>query len=345
MTHIKDKIIRQYSKYPGIVKGKDGKRLDIPLPGESEDVKGKITMFFPGGPFLFNFIDIKSQRIPDIIANPGETGHVLKINYCETGRCELRLRNGECTYLTAGEIAVDAGQALNAFYYPTGEYRGFEIIVDLNRDSQEYRLFNERLSFPEDIYKKCKEFKYPWIKNADEPVSRMYESCKFYVGKSDSSELVLLTCLEMIAFLSRMDFNKVSKRRTYCTISQAEIAKRTKDIIMSDLSVRFTAKELAQKFGISETSLKNYFRNVYGCGYSEYQHTQRMKEAAKLLKTTDKKISDIGQLTGFATQAKFGVAFKNYSGVTPMEYRRRNRLVDTANAYVNERAVGRGIKK
>lgn len=45
---------------------------------------------------------------------------------------------------------------------------------------------------------------------------------------------------------------------------------------MSDLSVRFTAKDLANEYGISETSLKNYFRSVYGCGYAEYQQKARM---------------------------------------------------------------------
>ena len=126
--------------------------------------------------------------------------------------------------------------------------------------------------------------------------------------------------------LSQMDFSKASIRRTYCTASQVEIAKSTRDMIVSDLSVRYTARELAKNFGISETSLKNYFRSVYGCGYAEYQQMIRMENAARLLEETEDKVADIGQAVGFATQAKFGAAFKECFGVTPLEYRRRSRL-------------------
>jgi len=40
----------------------------------------------------------------------------------------------------------------------------------------------------------------------------------------------------------------------------------------------------------------------------------------------ESKASDIGQAVGFASQAKFGAAFKGYFGITPLEYRRRCRL-------------------
>lgn len=121
-------------------------------------------------------------------------------------------------------------------------------------------------------------------------------------------------------------FRKKLTPKTYCTASQVEIAKKTMKIIMSDLSVRFTARDLAKDFGISETSLKNYFRSVYGCGYAEHQQIARMKKAARLLEDTEDKVSEIGQAVGFATQAKFGAAFKECFGVTPLEYRRRSRL-------------------
>ena len=70
---------------------------------------------------------------------------------------------------------------------------------------------------------------------------------------------------------------------------------------MSDLSVRFTAKDLANEYGISETSLKNYFRSVYGCGYAEYQQKARMQRSCELLAKTDLKVTEIGQTVGYAT--------------------------------------------
>ena len=329
MTHIKENIIREYKKLPGTTISWEGKRVDVPLPSESDDSKGQLTMIYPGGAMIFNLIDIRSREIPDIVANPGNAkgeGRVLKINYCVSGRCELRLRDGECTSLTTGEIAVDAGQALNTFYYPTGEYRGFEIAVYLDFLPRKYNVLGECFSSPERIYNLCSQLEHPWIRNAGESISRMHDVFKTYTNEYKNSELLLLKCLEMISLLSQMDFGIASIRRTYCTASQVEIAKKTMKIIMSDLSVRFTARDLAKDFGISETSLKNYFRSVYGCGYAEYQQIARMKKAARLLEDTEDKVAEIGQAVGFATQAKFGAAFKEYFGVTPLEYRRRSRL-------------------
>ena len=95
---------------------------------------------------------------------------------------------------------------------------------------------------------------------------------------------------------------------------------------MSDLCVRHSSAELARQFGISDTSLKNYFRHTYGCGYREYQNRFRMRAASAYLETTDKKVVEIAQLVGYASQAKFSTAFKKFYGMTPQEYRRTKRI-------------------
>lgn len=81
MTHIKENIIREYKKLPGTTISWEGKRVDVPLPSESDDSKGQLTMIYPGGSMIFNLIDIRSREIPDIVANPGNAkgeGRVLK---------------------------------------------------------------------------------------------------------------------------------------------------------------------------------------------------------------------------------------------------------------------------
>ena len=83
---------------------------------------------------------------------------------------------------------------------------------------------------------------------------------------------------------------------------------------------------LAKHFGISETSLKNYFRGVYGRGYSELLNEIRMKKAAELILNNSMKISQVSDAVGFATQSRFAKAFKNYYGAAPLEYKRKHNL-------------------
>ena len=48
---------------------------------------------------------------------------------------------------------------------------------------------------------------------------------------------------------------------------------------------------LAEKFSVGETSLKNYFRGVYGQNISTYLREARMKAAAEFLEDTSRPIA------------------------------------------------------
>lgn len=321
---MKEDIIKQFKRARAFL-SKEQCRIELPLPSDIGKEDGKLITVFGGeGNTLFQLINIRSTGIPDHIANPDKRLKELKINYCATGRCELKLKSGECTYLTAGEIAIDTGQAENSFYYPSGKYTGYEVIVCMEENETEV---------PENIsavaiylYKFFEGKTRPWIQTAGRFLSGFYDDFRYYTEEKIGNELIFIKCNELLTYLTKLDFEQVQIKRIYYTASQAKIAKSVKSLICSDLSVRYAARDLAERFGVSETSLKNYFRSVYGCGYAEFQQNARMEKAADLLKKTEQKIADIGLAVGFATQAKFGAAFKNCFGVTPLEYRRQHRL-------------------
>ena len=325
---MKEEILRQYLKVPGAIFNKADECVAIPLPSDEEGSDGTIEIWFYRDLAMFNLIDIRSQTIPGFVEDPIGPTQELKINYCAEGRCELKLKNGECTYLTAGEISVDAGQALNTYYYPTGSYRGYEIVIPIPNEGTSFIFMDEKFSVPDLLYEQCSLANKPWIRSAGKFLSGFYDDFLFYAQNGYGRELIFIKCMELAAALSKLDFAEVQVKRTYCTASQVEIAKSVKEILTRDLSIRFTAKELAGQFGISETALKNYFRIVYGTGYAEYQQIKRMELSARLLQETDDKIADIAMAVGYATQPKFGAAFKACYGVTPLEYRRQNRLIE-----------------
>ncbi|MBQ7433063.1 MAG: helix-turn-helix transcriptional regulator [Lachnospiraceae bacterium] len=323
---MREEIIRQYLRMPGADYNSADGRVTIPLPSDAEGTDGRIITWFYRDLLMVNLIDIRSQTIPGLVEDPIGQTRELKINYCAAGRCELKLKNGECTYLTAGEISVDAGQALNTYYYPNASYQGYEIVIPIPDEGTSFSLMEERFLIPDLLYKQCYSVEKPWIRSAGKFLSDFYDDFFYYAGNRFGSELIFIKCLELVTYLSNLDFSEVQLKRTYYTASQVEIAKSAKEILTRDLSRRYTAKELAERFGVSETALKNYFRSVYGTGYAEYQQIKRMELSARLLRETDDKIADIAMTVGYATQPKFGAAFKACYGVTPLEYRRQNRL-------------------
>ena len=117
-----------------------------------------------------------------------------------------------------------------------------------------------------------------------------------------------------------------SQACTFFTETQVDIAKRVEKIITSDLRQHHPAWELAAQFSVSETSLKNYFRGVFGQNISIYLREVRMKKAAELLATTRLSVAEVAEQVGYMNQSKFASVFKKQFGLSPLEYRRSKNL-------------------
>lgn len=312
---------------PNVEINKEQNKVIIPLPSEDGLSQGKLVAYIFSKNFSLFDIDIVSNHIPSFLEGDVPNSRLLKINYCFQGRCELELYNGEYTYLAGGEISLDTGQTKSSFYYPAADYKGIELAIQLNAPwEKEFVLFGQTINAPELLSQKCADSTIPLIDLANEDVSRIMKEIHSYVSLDGSNSLLACKALELMMVLSHQTFLESMPKRMYYTTTQVNIAKAVHDLLMKDLSVRYTAKNLASEFGISETSLKNYFRSVYGSGYQEYQYNARMKKSANLLENTTMKIIEIAENVGYTNQAKFGSTFKTYFGVTPMEYRRSMRF-------------------
>lgn len=321
---IQKELLLKLKKVRGVKVSEGGKRITVPLHSDSDKNEGSIIMLFPMKDIILNLIEIHSLEIPENVANPVKERKELKINYCFEGRCELRLKTGGCTYLTSGEAALDAGQTRNVFYYPGGKYLGFEIILDMENLLQNKECKWNEFSNCKALYENTQNLERPVIGEGGRVIQGIYDCLRYYINESLGINIILLKCMETLLFLSNKKLKET--KRTYCTASQVEIAKETEKIITANLSQRQTAAALSKRFGISETSLKNYFKNVYGTGFLEYQQKVRMEKAGKLLCESPDAVGSICEMVGYLTKAKFGAAFKDYFGMTPLEYRRRQYL-------------------
>ena len=95
----------------------------------------------------------------------------------------------------------------------------------------------------------------------------------------------------------------------YFTSSQVAIARETRNILCADLSQNHTARELAERFQVAETSLKNYFRGVFGENLSTFLREARMRRAAELLQSSELRVAEIAAQVGYENQSKFAAVF------------------------------------
>ena len=78
---------------------------------------------------------------------------------------------------------------------------------------------------------------------------------------------------------------------------------------------------LCRELGISRALLYNKMKAIVGTGTKEYVTKIRLEKAKHLIETTKLPVAEIAEKTGFTSQGYFSTAFKNYTGVTPSQYR------------------------
>ncbi len=139
---------------------------------------------------------------------------------------------------------------------------------------------------------------------------------------------ISLLRLHTLYILRGMTAGLISCRPGYegaLTKGQVDIAKSAKNILMGDLTNKITIADVARNMGISATSLKNYFKAIYGKNISDYRQELRIEKAKELLLSTQLPICDIAGFVGFETQSKFTALFHEKVGVTPSEFRRKRK--------------------
>lgn len=88
-----------------------------------------------------------------------------------------------------------------------------------------------------------------------------------------------------------------------------------------DMDVNF----IAQQMGMSRASLYNKTKGVMDMGISEYIIKCRLEYACKLLDTTALAIGEVAEQAGFRHSRNFSTTFKNIMGMSPSDYRKRER--------------------
>lgn len=231
------------------------------------------------------------------------------------------LNDSRSVFLTSGHISLTEKFACGEYIYPGSVYEGIELFIDhddmeppLLRDHFGIRIptlrrlyclegetFIAKLPLPEELTDRLQG-----LSITEEPVRTI--SMKTGV-------------IDLLALLQYRHPAPEAKRLTYYTKPQVEMAKQIEAIISGDLSQPHTAREFAARFSVSESSIKNYFRGVYGQSILQDTTHRRMLYAVELLSATSLPVIEIASRVGYENQSKFSAAFRKSCGVSPREFR------------------------
>jgi AraC-like DNA-binding protein len=108
----------------------------------------------------------------------------------------------------------------------------------------------------------------------------------------------------------------------HITNAQQKLMRYVEEYIDRHLDKDIRVDAIAKQFRISRSWLQQVSKNVTGKGIHGLVKKRRMETAAKLLLETDHPVSTIVVMTSDMTFAAFTAAFREYHGLSPLEYRR-----------------------
>ena len=84
--------------------------------------------------------------------------------------------------------------------------------------------------------------------------------------------------------------------------------------------------KVAKELGITKTRLNGYFAQYEQTTFREWRTQLRLKEAERILREEDDvAVSSLHELVGVSDKSNFRRSFKQFTGMTPHEYRKQVR--------------------
>ncbi len=288
----------------------------------SQDSTGdcEVTVYpvFSGIELVYYDVHMQSCDI-----NLAKGREMLIITHCQEGRIEFEYKNGEYLYLASGDLSIQKNtENIRHRYCPLSHYHGVSVAVDMNRVPRCFScILDDVFVSPEELEMKfCSEKPYSIMR---ENISIEHIFSELYsVPENIRKGYHKVKVLELLLFLSGLEYKGESEERRYFSRSQVTAAKEAKKYLLAHLDEHITITELADMLGISSTSLKICFKGVYGDTINGYITNCKMQKAASLLKNTDKSVLEIAGIVGYNNGSKFAGAFRRVMNKSPNEYRK-----------------------
>lgn len=145
----------------------------------------------------------------------------------------------------------------------------------------------------------------------------MLEGCNDKNDIFSENQKMYLAC-SMILFIIQKAEKNFAEKCSQKNIQIREIIEYIQNNLFEDLSVA----KIAEKFFITKEYLGAFFKKNTGISLVAYIRKARLSYAAKLVVTTNKKMIEISEMSGFNSLPTFMRTFKSEFGMTPTEMRK-----------------------
>ncbi|MBE6635009.1 MAG: helix-turn-helix domain-containing protein [Ruminococcaceae bacterium] len=133
-----------------------------------------------------------------------------------------------------------------------------------------------------------------------------------------SETLIRQYLTELLIIIARIDgAPPPPKLDGYSRIMQSAV-----EFINSSYQSEISLCSIAERFSLSKSFFSRKFKEVTGFGLSEYITLVRIKNAERMLDSTECSVTDIAFACGFNDSSYFTSTFKRIMGKTPLKYKK-----------------------
>lgn len=233
-----------------------------------------------------------------------------EVNYVDSGNCVMTFE-GEYVPVKMGECIV----------IPPFSKHGF--LVDAKSGCRitqtEFRVwFGDGKK--DEVFAEEKVKKYFRISECEDIVYLMEQIARIHRMEERGEYKEIQETLAIAQLLSALDYHLGKSGNEKYGIGNRKIV-----AIMRHLQEHYSEpveiEKIARQEGVSSRYVRRYFAEKVGMSCQDYITVLRINKAKKLLRETEKSVTQIGLEVGYGTPQYFSRVFKEQVGMTPSAYR------------------------
>lgn len=144
---------------------------------------------------------------------------------------------------------------------------------------------------------------------------------EFSQKQPESDTYIRASLMQLLLLVHRHNSTQIEYNTEYIN-STHKIINEAIGYINNNFADDITLESISNRFFVSTAYFSRIFKKSTGLTFIEYLNSVRIKEAQKLLATTNLSISEISERIGYKSNTHFGRILKKISHLSPREYRK-----------------------
>ena len=267
----------------------------------------------------------KKQQDSFYCLSPDVNKNRLEIFFCLGGKLKLENQTHDLYSIVSGEIALLSGIEPMLYCQTEGMLEGILICMDVSHILENFdELYGEAANIRNicgwlDRATECRQVKILGKNIWTDTVFSVLNTLE----SSERRRYCILKAIELVYLIQKESYvlqicNGNCENQGYVQQTAEEMRRYLKQ----HLDQKLTIKQMSQRYCLSHTAFKEYFRRMNGCPFHKWLLQQRMAKAVELLRHSSMSILEIAQSVGYEGVSQFNVVFKRIYGVTPSRYRK-----------------------